>query len=354
MRDEVNLNTIMLGPEGSGKTVLAAVLADFVGKNPKLGLKIRSATFDTKKYFEDVMSVMRRGDWPPSTRQGEPQALDWQWGAFGEWYPAGLQDPAGQDIREELTGKSSALGMLERIQQANLLILVVDVVSHQSANDSQRQQNGWIVEKILQLFNPECASIIIVATKADRFIHELSGDRFGNREAVLATIANRLPEANLEQYREVLNHPRCAAVAVAAVEAVSEYTSDGQILRPAHDLNSLGMPGLVDKIVAAIGFERQRVMDEERVADGEDERRRRRQLLAVAAQWGLPAVAVISVVAWLWLRPPSPPPPPQVRKTCTACDGKGQVLIDNTWPVRDEFVKCLPCDGKGEKTVPAY
>jgi GTPase SAR1 family protein len=347
MNTDVVINTIMIGPEGSGKTVLAAVLADFVDRNPDLGLRIKSVTFDTKKYFKEVISVMRRGEWPPSTRQGEPQALDWHWGAFGEWYPAGLQDPAGQDIRAELTGQSSALGIVERIRQANLLMLVVDVYGHQSATDSQRQENGWIVENILQLCDPERTSLIIVATKADRFIHELPRDQFGNREAVLRTIASRMPEANLEQYGEVLNHPCCAAVAVAATEAEVEYTASGQTLKPAHGLRSLGMPGLVDKIVAAIGFERQRVRDAEaeRVHREEEEHGKKRVELA----WKCVAATVVAIVG-MFLMSSVLEGCKACWATCTTCEGRGE--IKRRYTIDTEFVPCKRCDGKGRERIP--
>lgn len=252
MSQTSGLNTMIVGPEAAGKTVLAAVLAAVAKAHPQLGLQFRAGDYNTKQYCDTIMSQLQQGNWPPSTRSGKPQTLTWDWGVHGNWYAVELIDPPGQDVREELTGMSNALGLDQKIRGSDLLILTIDVVSHQSATSEKRSQNGWIVEAVLQRFDPRRMNLIVVLTKADQLTHRIAPDEFGNREAVLSVLADLMPECDLSAYRELLQQQTCAAVAVAAVKGSLSVIDGQQISSPALPLKSLGLPNLVGKIVEAL------------------------------------------------------------------------------------------------------
>lgn len=258
MSQTSGLNTLIVGPEAAGKTVLAAVLADFVERDSKYDLKFRARNPETKNYCHRVIQHLRRQDWPPSTRSGKLSALSWEWVAHKNVHTVNLVDPPGQDVRSELSGESDALGIDKKIQDAHLLILTIDVVSHQAATPEQRSQNGWIIEAVLRRFNPKRMNLIIVLTKVDQLAHKIAEGDLGNREAVLGVVRDLMPECSLDAYSEVLQNSNCAAVGVAAVKATTVVIDGQQAAIPASPLASLGLSSLVGEIVKALGLAQER------------------------------------------------------------------------------------------------
>ncbi len=265
-RVETSQRKIMLiGPEGSGKTVLAAVLADFVANNPQYGLHLRNDHYGTKQYCFKVLEAIRAGDWPPSTRPGAGMELQWEWGIRehdGEvrWRQVKLLDPPGQDVRLEMTGRESASGIARQIDESRILVVVLDLEGYYASPPAQKCQTEWILESALLSFSRQIDAkrLIVVVTKADGLVSAdlLSEDGWSNRAAVVGLIRDRMPTCNIQSYSTELAHPNCAVLAVAAAKVICRSTADGvSRLVPSQPHRSRGLPLLVDKLVEALRAE---------------------------------------------------------------------------------------------------
>lgn len=338
------MNVAIIGPEGSGKTVLAAVLSEFLQSHPELGLRFRAASIETKNYCGRVVQSLSRQEWPDSTRKGESQHLQWEWGLGGQWHAVQLIDPPGQDVRSALAGGRDDLGLRASIESAHLVILTVDAVAHQSERAEIRVQNGWIVEQLLRLVDLKRSNLIMVLTKADRLDHELDRARWGDRDAVLGTIQRLMPECNLAGYADQLRSINCAAIAIAAVETVDEVVDGAHVLLPASPLASAGLPRLVGEVTKAfLAFESRAAIDTRR-GDGSRVRNHRSLLLAAGASALALCVALFvsrceddqdgrmkqRVVSYVWQDHP-----------CDACSN-GTVWRFWVWPTT-----CGRCGGDG-------
>jgi hypothetical protein len=357
MSQTSGLNTMIVGPEAAGKTVLAAVLAEFVERNPKYGLRFRASNFETKSYCDRVNQHLRRQDWPPSTRSGKLSALSWQWVAHENVHTVNLVDPPGQDVRSELIGQSKVLGIDQKIRDAHLLILTIDVVSHQAATPEQRSQNGWIVEAVLQRFDPRQMNLIIVLTKVDQLAHKIAERDLGNREAVLGVVRDLMPECSLDAYRQVLQSPNCAAVGVASVRATTVVIDGQQAAIPASPLASMGLSSLVGEIVKALGIAQQREIaarerDEAIRRQRENEVNRttvdteitrgRNNWLMLGASITAAALGSVFLIRGCTIGPP--PQPVTITVDCDECGGDGQ---DGWWIFGES---CKDCGGTGRIT----
>jgi hypothetical protein len=321
------MNVAIIGPEGSGKTVLAAVLSEFLQSHPELGLRFRAASIETKNYCGRVVQSLSRQEWPDSTRKGESQHLQWEWGLGGQWHAVQLIDPPGQDVRSALAGGRDDLGLRASIESAHLVILTVDAVAHQSERAEIRVQNGWIVEQLLRLVDLKRSNLIMVLTKADRLDHELDRARWGDRDAVLGTIQRMMPECNLAGYAEQLRSFNCAAIAIAAVETVDEVADGVHLLLPASPLASAGLPRLVGEVTKALlAFESRSSLEAQRGAAAPSPKRKWLLLAVVAALVTLVTVVLASG------EPAGDPPEPDRLPVA------GQPAVRYVW--QDH-----PCDG---------
>ena len=347
----MSMQVFIVGPESAGKTVFAAVLADFVQKNSKLGLTFEPRALDTKRYCNDVISRLEQGQWPDSTTK--MCNLDWRWRSKGQSLEVCLVDPPGQRIREELSNPEiTTFEICKKIDQANLLMLVVDVAGHQESADTEvRLLNEWIVQHVLQRVCETDARVIIVVTKGDLLTHLLSEDQWSNSDAVLELLRSAMPGANWEVSLNAIDHSRIDAVVVSSVSATKlELCSAGgegsepHRFMPKTPLQSEGLPALVAVILNIM-----KTVQEE--ADREGEKMRRRAAGAKFLgflKWSLPVLVIASLAVWWGLRPtPKRPPPEIVWIDCSSCfAGKvPNIFFPDIWPFNE--ATCTRCNGSG-------
>jgi hypothetical protein len=252
---------MMIGPEGSGKTVLAAVLTDFVAHNPQYGLHLQNTDYVTKKHGFEVLEAIREGRFPPSTRPGDVVEFQWEWGVRdteGEirWQRVTLIDPPGQDVRLEMTGQESSSRIIERIEESRVLIVAVDLEGYANAKPEQRVAFEWILEAALRSFkrHSETKKLLVVLTKADglesaQFLHRRKWSR---RAAMVRLIQDRMPTSNIQSYSAELKHPNCTILAVAAVVTKVDYPFGEALRVPCQPHESRGLPLLVKALVDAL------------------------------------------------------------------------------------------------------
>jgi hypothetical protein len=328
--EHTGLKVTMVGPEGAGKTVLVAVLAEFLDAHPDLGLAFRACDYKTKEYCQRIMAHLRGEEWPPSTRAGRLESLSWEWRTRTDSHSVDLVDPPGQELRRELAGESNALRIAERIEAADLVVLTIDIASHQSLAPTLRSQNAWIVEHVLQrVVRPE-SKLIIVLTKLDQLSHVISEGEFGDKDTVLRALRDHMPEFSFEVYKPELQSERCTALGVAAVKARAHYERGTQTWIPSAPLQSAGLPALVQAIVAALRVPKlaPQVESAQPTSSG-------KSLWKTACMW----VLVGGLGAWVIGRCIGPGE--TVTVECSECGGDG---LDEWWPPAET---CKQCGGKG-------
>ena len=115
------MNIIIIGPEGAGKTVFVTMLDNYLINHKKLGLVFRAQDIYTKQYVANELRRLQTGDWPASTPGGRIISLNWKLLYKNEISYVSLIDPSGQDIRNELCGKTTNLQILQAMGLEHLL-----------------------------------------------------------------------------------------------------------------------------------------------------------------------------------------------------------------------------------------
>jgi hypothetical protein len=334
------MNVMIVGPEGAGKTVLAAVLSDHISRHRPGGLQLREESLPTKQYCADTIQRLRNGEWPDSTRKGTLQKLSWSWGIDDTWHSVDLIDPPGQDIREELCGDSARLGLKAGICNADLILLVVDLTSHQVALPEIRIQNAWIVEDVLKLVDFSRTRVLLVASKADELQHILPESKWNDRSAVLEVLTKLMPEFNATAYSAELSSRAFHALAVAAV--VTERTVIGGRSEPvpSKPLEERGVHALATSIAAAL---RNPLPGSSRSPKGADSQPKPRWKAGVVIALSIAALLVFTIrYCDEGVQP--------VRQTfvipCEVCSGDGWIERWWWWDTR-----CSRCGGTGSVQI---
>lgn len=242
------MKVFVIGPQGAGKTVFATMLNDYANQNTQGALKFRAADIATKKYLSKELEELRKGDWPRSNTEGKMVSLNWKWDINGQTSDICLTDPSGQDITKELCGESSALQIVNNIQGADLLILLVDLFGHQKGNKEKKIENGWIVEHVLMNLTDN-QYLIFAVTKADMLTGSLPRHKWASRDAVLQLTQSMMADFNLMGYQARLNRPNCQVLAFSSVATTENRVQDGKLVRlPKSPLASEG----IDMVVHAV------------------------------------------------------------------------------------------------------
>lgn len=235
----------IIGPEGSGKTILTAMLNHYIERHYTNGFKFRASSFNTKLYFTEILNILNEGEWPPSTKQGQPKVLNWQWETDdGIIIDVNMHDIAGQDFRMGICNEDSN-ELKSDIKKSDLIIAVCDLFVHPISNDVEvKAGNAWIIEWLFNYLTKK-QKMIIVLTKFDMFKDELPVQKWHDKQELLKLINEYMPEFNTKGY----NLDNCFICAVSAVSVQPVSTKDHTLERfPGLPLESKGMENLLSEI----------------------------------------------------------------------------------------------------------
>jgi hypothetical protein len=128
---------VIIGTEGSGKTVLVTTLAKRLSTIDARGVFLNPQGVKTLKYVEGVWHTLQSGDWPPSTPPGELFELKWKFQIVGELEcDVRLVDAAGQDLRllfgdEQILSEESLPGNLQILAEycraADIILYLINL-----------------------------------------------------------------------------------------------------------------------------------------------------------------------------------------------------------------------------------
>ena len=251
------MKIFIMGPEGSGKTVLLAMLSRFVATERK-DLVLAPRNFHDSQYVVAALAALERGDWPPSTRQGALAVLHWRFGKQGKsLHDIELVDSAGQDMRKILLedNVASLPPALKAIRQdmdaANILVYLLDLGGFLDTRDLERvNENAWLFKTFLT--RPEWCSKprMVVLSKADRFCNMLAarGNQGDDETMIRELLKSHLPR-NYTMDHLVDAQKSVRYFAVASVWTTRSIADNGVPFPiPARPLRSSGLDYLVTAI----------------------------------------------------------------------------------------------------------
>jgi len=247
------MKVFIIGPEGAGKTIFATMLHDYVtSEQGNLRIKVRAGDIATKKYLAKELNVLKHGEWPNSTKEGKQITLNWIWEVSGRELSFQLADSAGQDIRSELSGEQDQLHIKQQIQDADILIILVDIYGHQSDAHEKKIENAWIIEESLKIAG-EAKMILIGVSKADLIPPPFKREYWQNTEAIVSLFKEYMPEFNFEAFRRRLQSSKTSIVAFSAVSNTSNRSENGRLIRfPQNPLNPIGIDIIAQEIVRIV------------------------------------------------------------------------------------------------------
>ena len=256
-RSDHPMKVFIIGPEGAGKTVFAAMMSRYCAQDASSPLKFRASDAATKVLLARELTRLDEGEWPDSTAMGRLPTLRWEWGVTTgntvSWCGTTLIDPPGQDVRRELAGDSTELGIVKEIEQADLLILIVDLVGHQRDSAPKRTINEWIVELTLKRAEGTQRDLLVLVSKADLLDTQIAPNQWAQRQPVVDLIQRLMPECNLRGYENLLHSSQSNVLCFSSVATKNTEEANGTLLRqPLVPVQSAGMLPVLAAIARAI------------------------------------------------------------------------------------------------------
>ncbi|MDR1923914.1 MAG: hypothetical protein LBQ66_06035 [Planctomycetaceae bacterium] len=149
----------LIGTEGSGKTVLATVMAKRLSEAQD-GIFLNPIGAKTALYIEKCWNTLQSGEWVPSTPPGQLFALKWNLSIQGKEYPTRLIDSAGQDLRKLFFDEGyndpniseQDKQFIQYLKDSNILILIVNLKDFIGESDpTRRMENQIVVKEVLDV-----------------------------------------------------------------------------------------------------------------------------------------------------------------------------------------------------------
>jgi len=255
------MKIFIIGPEGSGKTVLLAMLSRFVATERK-GLVMEPVSFTASNNVVSALATLENTEWPQSTRQGMPEVFRWRFGKTGHLlHDLEIADFAGQDIRPILLAASVIklppdLDEIRRnINEADILIFLLDLEGLLDSKDPNRlNENAWLFKTFLERPEWRDKHRMVVISKADRY-EDLLGMLVDGKKPDLeikAVIKQHLPQ-NYSINHVLDSETAVSYLAVSSVETTTSIEANGDpLLRPVTPLKSIGMGNFIDGLIERI------------------------------------------------------------------------------------------------------
>jgi hypothetical protein len=253
-----DLSIFIVGPVGAGKTVFGCMLNQYVRTHREHGVSFKITDWPTKLYFANIKKRLNKQQWPIGNTRGSLTVLNWEWKFGGRHARFSLIDPPGEDIESELKGESAKLGILERIRNANVLFVLIDLHEHQGKSDYEKEQNAWIVENVLDHADG-VQRVVIGVSKGDLMEHLLPSKDWTDKRQLTQLISKMMPEFDYAAHKSQIEKPSVQVVMLSAVWTEPYLDKEDQMdRRPTLPLTSEGLGVCVDAITEAYRVKRLR------------------------------------------------------------------------------------------------
>jgi nicotinamide riboside kinase len=247
------MKIFIIGPENSGKTILATMMNDYVENNPECGLGFYATDYKTKKYLKKTLKTLKSEEWPESTKIGESITLSWKWTTqHGSEFVVNMPELAGQTLRSVICESESNPLLQKEINEADLVILLCDIkgyLDEKGKNADAQTEVAWMFEEILKNASMR-QNVICVITKADLWENELPQEQWHHRQAVEALLMKYFDEVSWNGLKKHLE--RCTLLAVSSVSVADKMIDKKLSHVPKVPLKSRGMDNLIAEILKAM------------------------------------------------------------------------------------------------------
>ncbi len=244
----------MVGPEASGKTVFATMMLHTIESQPQVGIDFLEKNNSTKKYVQNIQDTLERKEWPSSTKGDEFYALAWEW-RIDKKFPidVNLTDAPGQNIRDELINKHKKFGIVEKIEEASIIILIVDLRGHyDETNRDKQSENAFIIQETLRMIKSH-QSLYVVLSKADLLSQYLKKPKdWSDYETLFPIIKELMPEFRANFFESNFENESWRIFAVSAVETIANSNGGKPSRIPKIPLVSHGMSELLRSLVDSL------------------------------------------------------------------------------------------------------
>ncbi len=303
----------IIGTEGSGKTVFAAVLAKKYSQYEENKPCLIPTDSTTLKYVEYIYSILSHGQWPPSTPSGTVVHLKWKLhipvvGASPKEIDMELFDLAGQDIRvlfeQEKIKTPGALtgGLLTAATNcinADILIYLINLKDFMGEQDDRRRiANQSALKSAMDYLGSATKpkQICLLFTQADQY-KELAKQAGGWQNLA----KQKLPYV----YAAHLSRIKIASGGVAAV-STTEIVQDaeGRPRRvPARNFEEAGLNSLMKwltQATVALEEDKQRIVMEKQAEIDKDENIRVQWVVFKRVVAVLIGIFIMLAAGWGW------------------------------------------------------
>ena len=268
------MRTSIIGPEGSGKTVLIAMLSRYVA-TARTELVLEPLDYLSSQYVVDALNSLEKGDWPPSTREGVPKVVKWRFGHRAKAaHEIELMDSAGQDLRrillEDMVDSLTADQKETRkaLDGSKVLIYVIDLGGFLGTRElGVLNENAWLLKTFLTRREWRSKQRMVVLSKAELYEDMLAtpSDTKDEASRIRELVKRHLPKNYtldhlVDEATDVGYH------AVTSVATKTTVDSEGSpIWTPRIPLESFGMGRLVDALVIGLTSDFQRSLKRVRI-----------------------------------------------------------------------------------------
>ncbi|MDR3110439.1 MAG: hypothetical protein LBU65_12275 [Planctomycetaceae bacterium] len=280
----------LIGTEGSGKTVLTAVLAKRFSIATPDGLLLNPRGAKTMKYIEYVWNELQNGRWVPSTPAGQMFELKWTFQYKGKSSEMRIVDTAGQDLRKLYSDEGykdianlseQDKKFVEYVHNSDILIVLVNLGDFIGVAEVGRKiENQAVLKEFLESVQNERRQIAVVFTQYDLYAPVIA-QQYGSFEdgGIDIFFQQELPYL-------YSGHIQCKEIALFLVAAINQTEirtrSDGKTERvPKRGFTSAGLDDLAEWIgnavvgeIQHIEAENARLQEEIEAARKGDERRK--------------------------------------------------------------------------------
>lgn len=338
------MTIFVIGPEGSGKTVLLAMLSRYVAAERK-DLVLEPVDRSAGQYVVAALAALEAGDWPPSTRQGKLQPFHWRFGSRdAPLHEIVLFDAAGQDLRQTLLESNPTIltdsqrTIRAACDKADVLVYLLDLDGFLRTKDHNlRDEHAWMFKTFLT--SPEWRKKLrmVALAKADLYKDMLASASDGSSEnsRVRELVKGQLPkDYTLDHIVDA--EMKVSFLAVASVTTKTTLGTDGSPIRvPVTPLTSVGLDNLTAALLSAA---------------------KKAAFMRLVKATLLVVVAVMCVYGIGVLKVPCRNCQSSGVVGCQKCVGKGAIefsvsedceACDGTGK-RFGVLKCNPCDGRGK------
>jgi hypothetical protein len=236
-----------IGPEGAGKTVMLAMLSRYVTTERK-DLVLEPMDYETSQYVVATQAELAKGEWPPSTLQGELRTLQWRFGPRdAQLHEILMFDAAGQDLRQillqgDLAGLTDKQRILRsQIDAAHVLVYILDLNGFLATrNPVVINEDAWLFKTFLTRQHWRAKRRLVVLSKADIF-----------RATLVSKDVRDVVKCNLPGgYDHLVDmEPQVSYFAVTSVMTKTVIGPDGNPMRiPSDGLQQSGFPELVEEL----------------------------------------------------------------------------------------------------------